>query len=92
MPTLLVSGDSAARLREEALRLSTAILCRGHADARACAVCRRIEEGSHPDFLRVAPDGVLIKVDAVREAIRFAAGRPYEAPGRVVWIESAEAL
>jgi DNA polymerase-3 subunit delta' len=54
--------------------------------------CRRIAEGSHPDFLRVAPDGLQIKVDSVREAIRFAVGRPYEAPARVVWIESAEAL
>ena len=92
MPTLLVSGDSPARLRGEALRLASAILCGGHADPRACRVCRRIEEGSHPDFLRVGPDGAQIKVDAIRDAIRFAAGRPYEGPARVVWVESAEAL
>ena len=92
MPTLLVSGDSSSRLRAEALRLAGEILCRGHSDARICSTCRRIGEGSHPDFLRLGPDGTQIRVESVREAIRFAAGRPYEAPGRVVWIESAEAL
>ncbi|HKB71958.1 MAG TPA: hypothetical protein VKH46_14010 [Thermoanaerobaculia bacterium] len=92
MPTLLITADSDSRLRVEAMRLAEGILCRGHADPHACAVCRRIEEGSHPDFRRVAPEGAQIKVEAVRDAIRFAAGRPYEAPGRVVWVESAETL
>jgi DNA polymerase-3 subunit delta' len=92
VPTLLISGDSPSGLAAEALRIASGILCRGHSDARTCAVCRRVAEGSHPDFLRLAPEGAQIKVDAAREAIRFAAGRPYEAPGRVVWIESAETL
>ena len=92
MPTLLIAGDSPPRLRREALRIASDLLCPGHAHPQSCPVCRRIAEGSHPDFLRIAPDGVSIKVDAVREAIRFAAGRPYEAAARVVWIESAETL
>jgi len=92
VPTLLISGDSAPRLASEAFRVASGILCRGHADPRTCGVCRRIAEGSHPDFLRVAPEGAQIKVDAAREAIRFAVGRPYEGPGRVVWIEAAETL
>ncbi len=92
MPTLLISGDSPSRLAAEALRIASEILCPGHADARACGVCRRIAEGSHPDFLRVGPDGTQVKVDAAREAIRFAAGRPYEGAGRIVWVESAETL
>jgi DNA polymerase-3 subunit delta' len=92
LPTLLISGGSPSRLAAEALRVASGILCPGHADPRSCGVCRRIAEGSHPDFLRVGPDGIQIKVDAAREAIRFASGRPYEAAARVVWIESAEAL
>lgn len=92
MPTILITGDSPARLEREALRIASELLCAGHTDARTCSTCRRVAEGSHPDFLRVAPDGVSIKVDAAREAIRFAAGRPYEAPARVVWVESAETL
>jgi len=92
LPTILIAGESAPRLRREALRIASDLLCPGHADPRSCPVCRRIAEGSHPDFLRIAPDGISIKVDAVREGIRFAAGRPYEAAARVVWIESAETL
>jgi len=92
VPTILISGDSPSRLAAEALRVASEILCRGHADPRTCGVCRRTAEGSHPDFLRLGPDGTQIKVDAAREAIRFAAGRPYEAPGRVVWVEAAETL
>jgi len=92
MPTILITGESPARLGREALRVASGLLCAGHTDPRTCSTCRRVAEGSHPDFLRVAPDGVSIKVDAVREAIRFASGRPYEAPARVVWIESAETL
>jgi len=92
MPSLLIEGDSAPRLAREALRVATGLLCSGHAREDACAVCRRVRERAHPDFVRIAPDGVQIKVDAVRDALRFAAGRPYEAPARVVWIESAETL
>jgi len=92
LPTILITGSSPARLRAEARRIAAGLLCAGHADERTCGTCRRLAEGSHPDFLRVSPDGVAIKVDAVRDAIRFAAGRPYESAARVVWIESAEAL
>ena len=42
--------------------------------------------------MTVEPDGLQIRVDRVREALRFAAGRPYEAARRVVWVRSAEAL
>lgn len=31
-------------------------------------------------------------MDSVREAVRFAAGRPYEAARRVIWVRSAETL
>lgn len=92
MPSLLIAADAVPRLRREALRIASSLLCGGHADEAGCAACRRIREGSHPDFLRIAPEGAQIKVEAVRDAIRFAVGRPYEAPARVVWIESAESL
>lgn len=100
MPTLLIAGESSNALAREAVRLGRALLCPKHGDASpphdpvSCGTCRRIAEGSHPDFLRVSPEGAAaaIKVEAVRDAIRFAAGRPYEAPARVVWIEGAETL
>lgn len=94
MRTILIAGESEPGLAREALRLVRERLCRGHADLARCPVCRRIAEGAHPDFLRIVPEGAAaaIKVEAVRDAIRFAAGKPYEAPARVVWIEGAETL
>ena len=41
---------------------------------------------------RVEPDGVQIRVDQVREALAFAAGRPYESPRRVAVVWHAELL
>jgi DNA polymerase-3 subunit delta' len=48
--------------------------------------------GFHPDLLSIEPEGVQIRVDRVREAITFGAGRPYEAARRVVRISRAELL
>jgi DNA polymerase III subunit delta' len=48
--------------------------------------------GFHPDLLTLSPEGVQIRVDRVREAIAFGAGRPYEAARRVVRISRAELL
>jgi DNA polymerase-3 subunit delta' len=90
--TLLVSGDSPALLREEALAIARRLLCPDHPAGDSCPVCRRVREDSHPDFLRVRPDGPQIKVEDVRDAVRFASGRPYEAPARMIWIDGAEAL
>ncbi|MGH9442216.1 MAG: hypothetical protein ACRD16_08055 [Thermoanaerobaculia bacterium] len=92
MRTILVSGDSPAALRREALASAQRLLCPEHRAGDACSVCRRIGDDSHPDFLRVRPDGVQIKVEDVRDAVRFASGRPYEAPARMIWVEGAEAL
>src|SRR5262249_59100391 len=59
----------------------------------ACRSCRRVEEGIHPDLLTLLPEGVgQIRVERVREALAFAAGRPYEAPRRIVRIPRAELL
>ena len=92
MRTLLISGDSPALLRREALATARRLLCPEHRDGNLCSVCRRIRDDSHPDFLRVRPDGPQIKVEDVRDAVRFASGRPYEGPARMIWIDGADAL
>jgi DNA polymerase III delta prime subunit len=48
--------------------------------------------GLHPDFLRVDPEGVQIRIDRIREALLFGAGRPYEAARRVAVVSRAEML
>ena len=92
MPSLILTGGSEARLSEEAVSIAAGLLCHGHQDAARCPDCRRVSLGTHPDFFKVEPDGVQIKVERVREAVRFAVGRPYEAPRRVAWIDSADRL
>jgi len=89
---LLLTGPSEAALSEEAAALAAALLCPGDDPDRVCAACRRTAAGLHPDLFLVAPEGVQIRVDRVREALAFAAGRPYEAPRRVAIVSRAEQL
>jgi DNA polymerase-3 subunit delta' len=89
---LLLSGPGAAALDAAARRLAAALLCPGGDPDRTCESCRRAAAGLHPDLYRVEPDGLQIRVDRVREALLFGAGRPYEAGRRVVVVSQAEKL
>jgi DNA polymerase-3 subunit delta' len=90
---LLLTGTETDRLEAEALRLAAAWLCPEPDDPeRRCPSCRRVLERAHPDLLPMAPDGLQIRIDQVREALAFAAGRPYESALRVAVIPRAELL
>jgi hypothetical protein len=83
---LLLTGPSEARLEEESRRIAARLLCPGNDPAAECGSCRRVLAGIHPDFFSVEPEGVQIKVDRIREALAFGAGRPYESARRVARI------
>jgi len=89
---LLLTGPSEPALERESLRLAARLLCPGDDPESACGGCRRVFAGVHPDLLTIQPEGVQIRVDRVREALAFGAGRPYEAPRRVIRILRAELL
>jgi DNA polymerase-3 subunit delta' len=89
---LLLSGGSAEHLDLVSRRLAAKLLCPGDDPDAACRSCRRVLTGLHPDFFSVEPEGVQIRVDRVREALAFGAGRPYESPRRVARIARAEML
>jgi DNA polymerase-3 subunit delta' len=89
---LLLTGPSEAALSEEASALAASLLCPGDDPERRCDTCRRVAAGLHPDLFVVAPEGVQIRVDRVREAIAFAAGRPYESARRVAIVTRAAEL
>jgi len=89
---LLLTGPSEAALSDEAAALAASLLCPGGDPERRCDTCRRVAAGLHPDLFVVAPEGVQIRVDRVREAIAFAAGRPYESARRVAIVTRAAEL
>lgn len=89
---LLLRGPSDDRLEAEGRRLASLLLCPGDDPEAVCDSCRRAGSGSHPDLFVVEPEGVQIKVDRVRQALAFAAGRPYESARRVALVLRAEQL
>jgi DNA polymerase III, delta subunit len=91
---LLLTGPSETQLATEARRLAAGLLCTGaDSDSGASRECRRrVAAGMHPDLLVVLPQGVQIRIDAVREGVAFGAGKPYEAARRVAIVPRAELL
>lgn len=90
--SLLLTGPSEKRLETEARRLAAILLCSGEDPEKRCESCRRVLAGIHPDLSVVEPQGVQIRIDSIREAIAFGAGKPYEAPRRVAVVQHAELL
>jgi DNA polymerase-3 subunit delta' len=89
---LLLTGSSESRLERESRLLAARLLCPGESPGAPCGSCRRVDAGLHPDFLSIEPEGVQIRVDRIREALAFAAGRPYESALRAARIDRADLL
>jgi len=89
---LLLCGEDAGHLSNQALRLAARLLCPQEHRQQECASCRRVFAGLHPDLFRVEAEGIAIRVDRIREALAFGAGRPYEATRRVAIVSRAELL
>ncbi|HLN57824.1 MAG TPA: hypothetical protein VK416_04640 [Thermoanaerobaculia bacterium] len=90
--SLLLTGSPEKRLQGEARRLAAILLCSGEDPERRCDSCRRVLSGIHPDLLVVEPQGVQIRIDSIREAVAFGAGKPYESERRVAVVDHAEQL
>ncbi|MGE0084875.1 MAG: DNA polymerase III subunit delta' [Desulfococcaceae bacterium] len=57
-----------------------------------CRACRKIRSGSHPDIHYVEPEGMLIRIDRIREMCDVLAMKPYEAKIRVAIISRSQAM
>lgn len=57
-----------------------------------CAACRKIVSGNHADVLRVAPAGLQIKIDQIRELCQCLAMKHHEARVRFALIVDAHRL
>ena len=58
----------------------------------SCWDCKRIDESSHPDLLVIEPTGLSIKIEAIREAIRFLSMRSFRLKQKAVVIKGAQNL
>ncbi len=57
-----------------------------------CWSCRRVDDRHHPDLLVVEPEGLSIKVDSIRNAIRFLSLKGYYSSKKVLLIKDADKL
>jgi DNA polymerase-3 subunit delta' len=100
-PALIFAGPAGVGKKRVALGLAETINCSSPTSGDGlerdacgtCASCRRIARGVHPDIIVLEPgDTGSIKIETVRDVIREAGRRPFEARRRVVIINEADAL
>lgn len=95
---LLFTGIEGIGKRTAATAVAMACNCTGRAAEEhaavcgECAACRKIATGRHPDVLRVAPSGLQIKIDQIRDLCQSLAMKPYEARVRVAIIAEAHRM
>lgn len=94
---LLLAGPPGSGKGDFAAALAARLLCTAPVAGLACGECRGcalLAAGTHPDFLRVAPedDSSVIKVDQVRNAIRFTSLSTQQAGYKVLVIAPADSM
>lgn len=57
-----------------------------------CQSCRKMDSQNHPDFRVIAPDGMSIKIDQVREMQSEIFYQPYEGKWKVFVIDQADKM
>ncbi|GIX47728.1 MAG: DNA polymerase III subunit delta' [Candidatus Tectimicrobiota bacterium] len=90
----LFYGPSGVGKRLTALQFLKALYCQALPDdsCDACAACRKVASGNHPDVLRLAPEGGTLGIEAIRALQRRLGYRPYEGVRTAVLLEDCDAL
>ncbi|MCK4912137.1 MAG: hypothetical protein KAS05_00260 [Candidatus Omnitrophica bacterium] len=57
-----------------------------------CWDCKRIEDGNHPDLHVILPEGLSIKIDSIREGIRFFSLKSFRLKKKILIIKDAQTL
>jgi DNA polymerase-3 subunit delta' len=93
----LFEGPAGVGKRQVASAFLARLACRGEATARgdACGVCpscAALQRGTHPDLTTIARDGSFIKIDQVREALKWLRFDPVQGRIKGILIEGADTL
>ncbi len=57
-----------------------------------CSSCSKIENGTHPDIIQIAPEKNVIKIEQVRSLQHSIVFAPVQGPWRVILIDQAESM
>ncbi len=88
----LFVGPAGAGKKSAARALACAILCDDDA-CGACAICRRVKRGVHPDVHVIAPEGAATyMVEQIREIIHDVNLAPVEARHKIYIVEAADSF
>lgn len=98
----LFAGDSGIGKKFTAVNFAKAVNCLANGEVNQqspatdacdeCRSCRKIDAGTHPDFMMVIPEKGEIRIDdirAVEEALYF---RPHEGRKKVVIVDDADTM
>ena len=84
-PSTLIYGPPGAGQELVAVAAAQSLLCETVAAdfCGTCSICRRVEEGIHPDVFHLHPRGVTYHIEQIREIQEMAVHYPYESARRI---------
>jgi DNA polymerase-3 subunit delta' len=91
----LFAGEQGIGKKFTAVNFAKALNCLNPVDFDACdecPSCKKIDAGTHPDFLVIESEGEEIKVDAIRKLEEVLSLKAYEAGTKVVIVDDAERM
>ena len=93
----LLAGPEGLGKRAYARLMAKSLNCTGSEEAQTsacgtCTHCRQIQEGIHPDFIWISPEGSSIKIAQMRAVRKEAAFSPSKGTYRVVVLEDAHRM
>lgn len=91
----LLTGPDGVGKATAARAVAAALLCReevAKAPCGHCPGCLQFASGNHPDFLKIRPDGAVIKIEQIRTLKKALAFPPLEARLRVTLLEEVHTM
>lgn len=91
---LLLVGDAGVGRRFSVMQATKEMFCTGTREDRCpCLDCTQLDQGVHPDYLLIAPDGDKdIGIGAIRSMLEEVGTQPTVAAYRIVVIDGADRL